>query len=593
MLACCMAISLGAAPAGARPAGGPLARQAGSRTVVLTISAMIDGRSTLTISGKTAVWTHYQEAAPGLHEGANAPTIVGGSSWLPKWPRPGENRNCGCSSSVFRGVNPPLPATGAILFTPVSCRESCTATTGAGTAVINFDDVAIGSDAQYTVTLTYQAPSNKVTLSGIVRSQECATDATGATINPCKLQLVPVAGRAVEVTGAGGTATAVTGMDGTYSVMVKKGRHTLRVSGSPATVVPESRTVHATADIGSLDFLVPARPYALKMIGLARRPIVGPLPSPISPNKIAVGDTVTFALYGWDPRGGPVAMMWGSKRLGGLRPDPAGTAVGEFKIDDFQKRGTLSKPELCSGTLTATQGTHRRALDFNSVIRGVMVLNERTKSSLKAGELFCLGEKEILPQDFEAAGGAIVFTEPNEDVPLEPADLAPDHGLNLNVRDDLTHVNVDLGISNGSRLCLRLGTNRWVVISAPHPGEIATIDHAAPCLPGPTPPPDPLIAKHNPDNEGYRVEVITTGTTSMDVVDTQYLVYPQSTLFTKHFKCEYSRLYGEASMSFPAGMTGHRCVLFAQGSVEIAGPILRETVQILAGGDIVLSGSGG
>ena len=129
------------------------------RKVVLTISADIDGRSVLHIDGKNAYWVHDTQAAPGRHNGADAPTQIGKKSWVPSWPRPGENRDCGgCKSSVFHGVTPALPKTGPITFTAVSCREKCSGTAGGGQATIVFDDDASMGDAVYVATLTFYVP---------------------------------------------------------------------------------------------------------------------------------------------------------------------------------------------------------------------------------------------------------------------------------------------------------------------------------------------------------------------------------------------------------------------------------------------------
>lgn len=132
-----------------------VAEEPGQRKVVLTISAVIDGRSILTITGNKAQWHHVSQAAPGRHLGESVPTKIGKASWLPTWPAEGENRDCKCNSKVFTGVDPPLPATGPITFTAVSCREICSATTGPGTAAITLDDNATFSSAPYVVTLTY------------------------------------------------------------------------------------------------------------------------------------------------------------------------------------------------------------------------------------------------------------------------------------------------------------------------------------------------------------------------------------------------------------------------------------------------------
>ena len=84
------------------------------RRVVLTISADIDGRSVLTITGRNAQWHHVSQAAPGRHLGGATVTKIGGATWKPSWPSAGENRDCNCNSNVFHGVTPPLPSTGAI-----------------------------------------------------------------------------------------------------------------------------------------------------------------------------------------------------------------------------------------------------------------------------------------------------------------------------------------------------------------------------------------------------------------------------------------------------------------------------------------------
>lgn len=77
----------------------------------LRVVALIDGRSRITIRRDTAQWRHLDFAAPGRHEGATEPTVVGGTEWLPQWPDVPdvENRNCNCDSDVLTGVSPALP----------------------------------------------------------------------------------------------------------------------------------------------------------------------------------------------------------------------------------------------------------------------------------------------------------------------------------------------------------------------------------------------------------------------------------------------------------------------------------------------------
>ena len=157
-VSCLAAGSALAAPAGpthGRPSAQIRAHTAVTKRVVLTISAQIDGLSTLIIRGDRAVWFHQKEAAPGRHEGANSPTVIGGRSWYPKWPAAGENRDCGCRSKEEAVLSQPLPSKALIAFAAISCREACTGTAGNGKAEITFNDVEIGSDATYVVSLTY------------------------------------------------------------------------------------------------------------------------------------------------------------------------------------------------------------------------------------------------------------------------------------------------------------------------------------------------------------------------------------------------------------------------------------------------------
>ncbi len=81
----------------------------------LRIRNEIDGRSSMVIGTYYAWYEHHDYAAPGMHfyfgEGdpasmAARPTFVQGSEWYPTWPEDGENRDCGCVSSVFESQPP-------------------------------------------------------------------------------------------------------------------------------------------------------------------------------------------------------------------------------------------------------------------------------------------------------------------------------------------------------------------------------------------------------------------------------------------------------------------------------------------------------
>jgi hypothetical protein len=345
---------------------------------------------------------------------------------------------------------------------------------------------------------------------------------------------------------------------------------------------------------GSFTVTIGTPEYKIKMVGLMRPAAVGPLPSPIGPDKVAFGDTVDFALYGWDPHGGPITVSWGSRRLGRLEPDVSGnTPVGELKLDSFQTRGTLANNKPCAGALTATQGSHKRALDLKAIVRGVIILNHKTHSSLKADDVYCLGEIQTHPHEFAAAGGAIIYTTPDSQAPF-PSNLTHQSSyVPVTIRDELTKIDVVAVASFRGHLCVRLGTNHWVVISIPLPGEIRTIDHAAPCQPNPVPH-SLFIETFSPMNlQG--VQFITTRTVSAEDI-LSATVFTESVLFSNKLRC--NDLYGEGNMSFPAGLTGPSCFVVAQGSIEINGALPFETsdfssaIDIIAGGDTILSGSG-
>jgi len=127
--------------------------------VTYDVRADIDGHSLLTLTGNSATWYNIEFAAPGVHNGQDNPTIINSVSWYPTWPHPGENRDCHCHSSTFSGVAPPVPINAiAVSYTPVSCRDSCSATYSDGTIVIDFNDDPSGSDAWYEIQVTLWVP---------------------------------------------------------------------------------------------------------------------------------------------------------------------------------------------------------------------------------------------------------------------------------------------------------------------------------------------------------------------------------------------------------------------------------------------------
>jgi hypothetical protein len=89
-----------------------VARAQSPSEITIEIHADIDGRSQLILRDNTAQWHHFDYAAPGRQLFTNFPTTINGVDWYPIWPDvpDAENRDCNCSSDIFTGVVPALPA---------------------------------------------------------------------------------------------------------------------------------------------------------------------------------------------------------------------------------------------------------------------------------------------------------------------------------------------------------------------------------------------------------------------------------------------------------------------------------------------------
>jgi hypothetical protein len=131
---------------------------------VITIQALIDGRSRLILKKNTAQWYHLDFAAPGRHEFVNVPTTINGKEWFPVWPDvpDAENRDCHCYSSVFKGVKPVihrnkppleinvLQGRGAVSIVEYPSKTNHDA------LVIEFDDNPFGGPAVYEIEIVFR-----------------------------------------------------------------------------------------------------------------------------------------------------------------------------------------------------------------------------------------------------------------------------------------------------------------------------------------------------------------------------------------------------------------------------------------------------
>lgn len=129
----------------------------------LRARAWIDGRSQLVLQGDTAQWNHFDWAAPGRLNCDTGtpiePTLLGSTLWYPNWPdtQSCENRDCNCSSDVFHGLAPSLPAADFSVVLHVLQSRGATAIAEYPSAsngwrvVVEFDDSGPGGAEWYEV----------------------------------------------------------------------------------------------------------------------------------------------------------------------------------------------------------------------------------------------------------------------------------------------------------------------------------------------------------------------------------------------------------------------------------------------------------
>src|SRR5581483_9616890 len=137
----------------------------------------IDGRSDLILIGDTVHWHHFDYAAQ------TGPTYLNGTSWVPTWPNPGENRDCHCDSSTYTGLAPPVPTdiqTAKLVPTGDGCRYSCTLTATSERLIVHFNDNPPPGGAWYQVRVDVTAAGD-LTLSTGGRLHGTPTTAGAST----------------------------------------------------------------------------------------------------------------------------------------------------------------------------------------------------------------------------------------------------------------------------------------------------------------------------------------------------------------------------------------------------------------------------
>ena len=134
--------------------------------ILWEVTAQIDGRSQLHLSGETAQWIHLDHWAPGYHTDVPEPTVIStwdgtfpvmtGLEWLPTFD-PGPDSHP-ATSDVLSGIRPLIPQTTAITVTALAGRGTVSvvqepAEENNFTTIIEFDDNVFGSHDYYTIRL--------------------------------------------------------------------------------------------------------------------------------------------------------------------------------------------------------------------------------------------------------------------------------------------------------------------------------------------------------------------------------------------------------------------------------------------------------
>jgi hypothetical protein len=157
-------ISQNTAEPATQPATAPIAATTQpAEAVSVTVRALIDGRSRLSLQGNTARWQNLEFAAPGKHGGRDEPTTINGVPWHPLWEDSDLNPEGRekSMSDAFDRLTPPLPkAIMDVTLTKIRCRENATivqqpAPDNDFTTIVEFDDTHSGGPAWYEVKLTF------------------------------------------------------------------------------------------------------------------------------------------------------------------------------------------------------------------------------------------------------------------------------------------------------------------------------------------------------------------------------------------------------------------------------------------------------
>ena len=164
---------------------------------------------------------------------------------------------------------------------------------------------------------------------------------------------------------------------------------------------------------------------------------------------------------------------WPNRYLLGRQKDPVvrGAADGYLapggRLHDprVAEPRDASSPKPCEGTLVATQDNITRTLELKGDAQGAVLFAERSPGALKSGDLYCGGEFKAFPTDFQAGGGAIVYTEFPAAITGNDTGTA---GFRIAIEDNEENIDAEAVLVSLQNLtCVRLNGDRWLKVSFP------------------------------------------------------------------------------------------------------------------------------
>jgi hypothetical protein len=310
---------------------------------------------------------------------------------------------------------------------------------------------------------------------------------------------------------------------------------------------------------------------------------------------------VGYQLTDWDPKGGPIVISWGGKKVESISPEQNGSVANfsfesRFKLTSWPVRPKRTSKQPCSGTLTATQGDVTRTIKLEGKAVGGVLEAKHNKNGLKTGDTYCTGE--LGSSLLDPAGGMIVYSIP------APSDFGPGVGTlpspssSYNVTswavvdsDELDiHVNA-VALWSGRWLCVALANSGWVKISVASRDTFDVGQLSTPCAVRPRPGPLPGLQAFDPSRLGVKY-VNWSPPLAQDSLSSYYRSADSLDL-PGPLSIDEGFLYVDGDVTLKGGLNGTGA-LISTGRIMISGPTTfkaRAHIALYAAGDIILAGN--